>query len=134
MRRLPGIHDAHLVFQFQNNAFRRFLAHPLDAGQGGRVIADHGIFKSRHRHAAQDRKGHLRPDAGHTVNQQAEKILVEDAGGVFLFWARVAQFWRPYLKGKSLEPSKDGIVAFRGTKLGLTHYTIYVTTDREPLS
>jgi ABC-type transport system substrate-binding protein len=62
--------------------------------------------------------------------QQAERILVEDAGGVFLFWARTAQFWRPYVKGKSLEPSKDGIVAFRGNKLGLTHYTMYITTER----
>ncbi len=66
--------------------------------------------------------------------QQAEQILVEDAGGVFLYWARVAQFWRPYVKGKSLEPSKDGIVAFRGNKLGLTHYTIYITNEREALS
>ncbi|MFN8488489.1 MAG: peptide ABC transporter substrate-binding protein [Caldilineaceae bacterium] len=66
--------------------------------------------------------------------QQAEKILVEDAGGVFLFWARTAQFWRAYIKGKSLEPNKDGIVAFRGNKLGLTHYTMYITKDRPAIS
>ena len=66
--------------------------------------------------------------------QQAEQILVEEAGGVFLFWARTAQFWRPYVKGKSLEPSKDGIVSFRGNKLGLTHYTMYITTERAPLA
>ena len=66
--------------------------------------------------------------------QEAEQILVEEAGGVFLFWARTAQFWRSYVKGKSLEPSKDGIVAFRGTKLGLTHFTIYITNEREPIA
>jgi ABC-type transport system substrate-binding protein len=65
--------------------------------------------------------------------QQAEHILVEEAGGVFLFWARTAQFWRAYVKGKSLEPNKEGIVAFRGTKLGLTHFTIYITQDREAI-
>lgn len=66
--------------------------------------------------------------------QQAEKLLVEEAGGVFLFWPRVAQFWRSYLQGKSLDPNKDGITAFRGTKLGLTHFTMYVTTDRQAIS
>ena len=65
--------------------------------------------------------------------QQAEEILVEDAGGVFLYWAKTPQFWKPYLKGKSLEPNKDGIVAFRGNKLGLTHYTMYITNEREPI-
>lgn len=62
--------------------------------------------------------------------QEAEKLLVEEAGGVFLFWARIAQFWRPYLQGASLEPNKDGIIAFRGNKLGLTHYTMFVTGER----
>jgi hypothetical protein len=46
----------------------------------------------------------------------------------------VAQFWRSYLQGKSLEANKDGITAFRGTKLGLTHFTMYVTSDRASIS
>jgi len=62
--------------------------------------------------------------------QQAEEILVEDAGGVFLYWDRKAQFWRPYLTGEALAPNKDGVVAFRGNKLGLTHYNIYITQAR----
>ncbi len=66
--------------------------------------------------------------------QQAEQLLVSDAGGVFLYWPRIAQFWRPYLQGKSLDPNKDGITAFRGNKLGLTHFTMYVTTDRAAIS
>ena len=66
--------------------------------------------------------------------QQAERILVEDAGGVFLFWVRAAQFWRPYVKGAALEPNSAGVVAFRGNKLGLTHFSMYITADREALS
>ena len=66
--------------------------------------------------------------------QQAEQILVSDAGGVFLYWPRVAQFWRPYVKGKSLDPNKAGITAFRGNKLGLTHFTMYVTNDRPSIT
>lgn len=62
--------------------------------------------------------------------QEAERVLVEDAAAVFLFWPEVTQFWRPYLKGASLEPNKNGVVSFRGTKLGLTHYNIYITNDR----
>lgn len=65
--------------------------------------------------------------------QQAEQILVEDAGGVFLFWGRAAQFWRPYVKGAALEPNSEGVVAFRGNKLGLTHFPMYITADREPI-
>lgn len=62
--------------------------------------------------------------------QQAERMLVEDASAVFLFWPEVTQFWRPYLKGASLEPNKNGVQAFRGNKLGLTHYNMYITKDR----
>ncbi|MSP11443.1 MAG: peptide ABC transporter substrate-binding protein [Chloroflexi bacterium] len=62
--------------------------------------------------------------------QQAEKILVDEAGAIFLFWPQTVQFWRPYLKGKSLEPSKLGVQSFRGNKLGLTHYNMYITKDR----
>ena len=61
--------------------------------------------------------------------QDAEKILVDDVGGIFIMFDQRAQFWKPYVKGKSLEPNKDGIVAFRGNKLGLTDYTVYITKD-----
>jgi len=61
--------------------------------------------------------------------QDAEKILVNDVGGIFITYDLRAQFWKPYVKGKSLEPNKDGVVAFRGNKLGLTDYTIYITKD-----
>jgi ABC-type transport system substrate-binding protein len=66
--------------------------------------------------------------------QQAEQLLVSDAGGVFLYWPRVGQFWRPYLVGKSLSPNKAGITAFRGNKLGLSHMTMYITKDRPTIS
>jgi ABC-type transport system substrate-binding protein len=66
--------------------------------------------------------------------QQAERILVEDAGAAFMFWPVTPQFWKSYLKGKSLEPNKGGITAFRGNKLGLTHFNMYITKDRQPIS
>lgn len=62
---------------------------------------------------------------------EAEKILCEEVGGIFLLNDLRAQFWKPYLVGKSLEPNKDGIVAFRGNKLGLTDYTVYITKEVE---
>ncbi len=69
-------------------------------------------------------------DAGRIkLYQDAEKILSEQVGGIFLLYDQRAQFWKPYVKGKSLEANKDGIVAFRGNKLGLTDYTVYITKD-----
>jgi peptide/nickel transport system substrate-binding protein/oligopeptide transport system substrate-binding protein len=63
--------------------------------------------------------------------QDAEKILVDDVGGIFIMYDKRPQFWKPYVKGKSLEPNKDGIVAFRGNKLGLTDYTVYIAKGVE---
>jgi hypothetical protein len=74
--------------------------------------------------------GQHQPIIKRELYQQAEQILVEDTGGIFLFWARTAQFWRSYFKGNSLAPNKNGTTAFSETKLALTHYTNYVTSDR----
>jgi len=102
-----------------------------------------GLFKSGNYDYSNPAYDALIDEADHYIGsreermalyQQAEQLLVEDAGGVFLFWVRSAQFWRPYVKGAALEPNRDGIVAFRGNKLGLTHFSMYITTDREPLS
>lgn len=66
--------------------------------------------------------------------QQAERILVEDAGGVFLYWPVVTQFWRPYLQGASIEANREGIQAWRGNKLSLQPFDIYVTNERKSIS
>ena len=63
--------------------------------------------------------------------QEAEKVLVDDVGAIFLYNEKRPQFWKPYIKGTSLEPNKDGTVAWRGNKLGLTPFTIYITKDVE---
>jgi hypothetical protein len=63
------------------------------------------------------------------LHQEAKQILVEDAAGIFLFWARTAQFRRSYLRGKSLAPSQEGISTYHRTRLGLTPDTLYVTSD-----
>ncbi len=58
--------------------------------------------------------------------QEAEKILVEDVGGVFLWSDILSAMWKPYVKGKSLEPNKQGVVAWRWNRMGITDFTIYV--------
>ncbi len=57
--------------------------------------------------------------------QQAEKILVEDAGAIFLLWMLIFHIWWPYLTG--WEPNKDGVVEYRYLDMAITHP--YVRND-----
>jgi ABC-type oligopeptide transport system substrate-binding subunit len=43
--------------------------------------------------------------------QDAERLLVEDAGGAFIYHRTVADVYKPYLKGSELEPDKNGFAA-----------------------
>jgi ABC-type oligopeptide transport system substrate-binding subunit len=43
--------------------------------------------------------------------QQAERILVEDVPGVFVYHRTVGDLYRPYLVGSELEPDSNGIAA-----------------------
>jgi len=43
--------------------------------------------------------------------QDAEKLLVSDVGGVFIYHRTVADLLKPYLKGTELEPDKNGFAA-----------------------
>jgi ABC-type oligopeptide transport system substrate-binding subunit len=43
--------------------------------------------------------------------QDAEKLLVEDVGGVFIYHRTVADLYKPYLKGSELEADKNGFAA-----------------------
>jgi ABC-type oligopeptide transport system substrate-binding subunit len=43
--------------------------------------------------------------------QDAEKLLVEDVGGVFIYHRTVADIYKPYLKGTELEADKNGFAA-----------------------
>jgi len=43
--------------------------------------------------------------------QDAEKLLVSDVGGVFIYHRTVADLFKSYLKGSELEPDKNGFAA-----------------------
>jgi ABC-type oligopeptide transport system substrate-binding subunit len=43
--------------------------------------------------------------------QDAERMLVEQVGGVFLYHETPGDLYRPYLKGSELEPDKQGVAA-----------------------
>lgn len=62
--------------------------------------------------------------------QQAERILVENVGGVFLWHKKKAQIWKPYVKGEALEPDRFGYRAWRGDQVANTTISLYVTKDR----
>jgi len=43
--------------------------------------------------------------------QDAEKLLVSDVGGAFIYHRTVGDLYKPYLKGSELEPDKNGFAA-----------------------
>jgi oligopeptide transport system substrate-binding protein len=57
--------------------------------------------------------------------QQAERILVEDVGGLFLTHTVTHQVWYPYLTG--FEPDKNGRVVFR--YLDISRFQMYIRND-----
>lgn len=44
--------------------------------------------------------------------QDAEKILVDDVGGIFVYHQTPPDIYKPYLKGPALEPDKNGVAAW----------------------
>jgi oligopeptide transport system substrate-binding protein len=59
--------------------------------------------------------------------QQAERILVEDVGGIFLCHAVNFQIWWPYLTG--IHPDENGNVVFRF--LDISRFQMYIRNDVE---
>ncbi len=57
--------------------------------------------------------------------QQAERILVEDVGGIFLTHTVTHQVWYPYLTG--FEPDKNGNTVFR--YLDISRFQMYIRND-----
>jgi oligopeptide transport system substrate-binding protein len=57
--------------------------------------------------------------------RQAERILVEDVGGLFLSQTVTYQIWYPYLTG--FEPDKNGNVVFR--YLDISRFQMYIRND-----
>src|SRR5207302_2517121 len=64
--------------------------------------------------------------------QDAEKLLVQDVGGVFIYHRTVADLYRPYLKGSELEKDKNGYAAMHWpgyANMDLLPGTMYVSKD-----
>lgn len=60
-----------------------------------------------------------------SLYQAAEKVLVDDVGGLFLSHQVTHQVWHPYLTG--FEPDKGGNVAFR--YLDISRFQMYIRDD-----
>ncbi len=61
--------------------------------------------------------------------QEAEKILVSDVGGVFLWYPLLNEMWKPYVRGEALEPNRWGYRAWRGDQMQNLIPTLYITND-----
>lgn len=65
------------------------------------------------------------------VYRQAERILVEEVGGLFVWYPTMNQIWKSDIRGDALEPNRRGFRAWRGEQIGNTAFTIYIAEDGE---
>jgi len=61
--------------------------------------------------------------------RDAERILVDEAGGIFLWYIRINQMWKPFVRGVSLEPNQWGYRAWRGELMSNLQTNLYITRD-----
>ena len=64
--------------------------------------------------------------------KDAEKILVDDVGGVFIYHVTPGNIYRPYLVGEELQPDKTGVAAWHWPGLediGVLMSTVYISKD-----
>ena len=66
--------------------------------------------------------------------KEAERLLVEDVAGVFLWHRQRAQVWKPYLKGSALEPNASGYRSWRGDQVMSSSITFYLAEDEPGLA
>ena len=69
------------------------------------------------------------PDRRRTVYQEAERILVEDVGAVFLWHSQNNQIWKSNIKGDAIEPNIFGYRAWRWDQVQNLSTTIYFTNE-----
>lgn len=62
--------------------------------------------------------------------QEAERILVSDVGGIFLWHELVNEMWKPYVRGAALEPNRLNFRAWRGDGKHLLTPTLYITREK----
>jgi oligopeptide transport system substrate-binding protein len=63
------------------------------------------------------------------VIKQAERMLVENVVGVFLWHPYITQLWKPYYSGYALQCRPIGL-DWTNDRLGLAYYTIYKTNHK----
>ena len=64
--------------------------------------------------------------------KDAEKILVDDVGGIFVYHVTPGWIYRPYLKGPEFEPDKTGITTWHWPGLediNMMALTTYISKD-----
>jgi ABC-type transport system substrate-binding protein len=101
-----------------------------------------GIWTSTGRHAwksdqfdklVKDASALTGDDAKRTqMFKDAEKILVDDVGAVFIYHATPGNIYKPYLKGVELEPDNVGLAAWHWPGLediGMLFPTTYISKD-----
>ena len=74
------------------------------------------------------------PDRRIALYREAERLLVEDVAGVFLWHRQRAQVWKPYLKGSALEPNADGFRSWRGDQVMSSSITLYIAEEEPGLA
>ena len=98
-----------------------------------------GIWLSTGRHAwynerfesIMDTANHLIGDPSRrmALYREAERVLVEDVAGVFLWHSQHNELWKPYLRTEALERNELGGFALRVDKHLNLSTTLYVTKD-----
>jgi peptide/nickel transport system substrate-binding protein/oligopeptide transport system substrate-binding protein len=72
------------------------------------------------------------PEARFQMYRDAEKILVDDVGGIFIYHLTPGNIYKPYMKGSELDPDKTGVAAWHWPNtesVGMLLYTLYVSND-----
>lgn len=98
-----------------------------------------GIWLSTGRHAWYNERfesimafaNHLIGDPARRIAlyHEAERILVEDVAGIFLWHSQYNELWKPYLRAEALERNDRGGYAIRVDKMLNLSTTLYVTRD-----
>lgn len=66
---------------------------------------------------------------------QAEKILVDDVGGIFLIHRTPGDIYKPYVKGSELDPDKTGVAAWHWPgieDISILLSTMYISNSVDP--
>ena len=98
-----------------------------------------GIWLSTGRHAwFNQRFESVMAEANHLIGdperrlalyEEAERIVVEDVAGVFLWHSQRNELWKPYLRTEALERNERGGYAIRVDKHLNLSTTLYVTKE-----